>query len=344
MVKKRLSFSSENAKNTLKEGKATSKEDMLEMCPDDSSLYIAEVDGPTTPSRVDTSLTTKDVEPDFNEKQVKADPNCTSKSEEKEPDIPSGKPSHLCDHESPTSEQCNTMSSDAEVARRAQEEGLVKVVFPGQVTMEGSCRFVTDIIKLILYHRQQLPMTYDQLMRDQKKSQETIQDKDGVGQRSVKHADIDRRRQQKVLQDLEELMQQLEVLFSLSKVPRVLLLLGGTVVLPTEMFEINMEGLSLASGDHCLRVSACLRKLFRTIFVADFLLDAKPVRLMSTTVLVLAHRDCGLEWFRPKLQFKIPTRIKHKVIALSTKDGSGDQEWDDYVWFQAPVPIKGFSH
>lgn len=155
---------------------------------------------------------------------------------------------------------------------------------------------------------------------------------------------MDRRKQQKVLQDIEELMQQLEVLFSLGQVPRVLLLLGGSVVLPTEMFEINMEGLSLASGDQCLRVSTCLRKLFRTIFVADILSDAKPVRLMSTTVLVLAHKDCGADWFRPKLQFKVPTRIKNKVIALSTVGGSSGKEWEDYVWFQAPVQIKGLSH
>ncbi|XP_053731700.1 MAD2L1-binding protein-like [Synchiropus splendidus] len=343
MVKKRLSFSSENAKNAPKEGKATCKGDMLEMCLDDSSLCIAEVDGPTTPSRVDT----KDLEPDFHEKQPTGDQSCVNKNEEKEHTKPSEDlrtESCSCDHDLATSEQHNTMSSDVDVARRAQEEGLVKVVFPGQVTAEGSCRFVTDLIKLILYHRQQLPMTYEQLMHDQKKSQEGIQDKDRVGNKSVKPADIDRRRQQKVLQDLEELMQQLEVLFSLSRVPRVLLLLGGSVVLPTEMYEINMEGLSLASGDHCLRVSACLRKLFRTIFVADFLLDAKPVRLMSTTVLVLAHRDCGVEWFRPKLQFKVPTRVKNKVIALSTNDGSEDQEWDDYVWFQVPVPIKGIGH
>lgn len=148
------------------------------------------------------------------------------------------------------------------------------------------------------------------------------------------------------MQELEEVLQQLEVLYSLSRVPRVLLLLGGSVILPKELYEINMEALVVAGGDRCLRVSSCLRQLFRTLFVADLLSDARPVRLMPTTVLALAHRNCGAEWFRPKLQFKVPTRVKKQVISLSTDSRSHKEstpDWQDYVWFQAPMTIKGFN-
>uniref|UniRef100_A0A3B4T9Z2 MAD2L1 binding protein n=1 Tax=Seriola dumerili TaxID=41447 RepID=A0A3B4T9Z2_SERDU len=235
----------------------------------------------------------------------------------------------------------DTEDSDAEVVRRAQEEGCVNVVFPGTVTQEGCCRFVSEILKCILYQRQQLPMTYDQLVYSQKKQQASM---------PVKSADMDWRKCQQTLQELEEVLQQLEVLFSLSRVPRVLLLLGGSLILPKELYEINMEALVLAGGDQCLRVSSCLRQLFRTLFVADLLSDTRPVRLMSTTVLVLAHRDCGVGWFRPKLQFKVPARVKNKVIALSTDPSTFEEpraegsEWQDYVWFQAPMTIKGFSN
>lgn len=166
----------------------------------------------------------------------------------------------------------------------------------------------------------------------------------------VQSADIDWRKCQQTLQELEEVLQQLEVLFSLSKVPRVLLLMGGSPVLPKELYEINMEDLKLASGDQCLRVSSCLRQLFRTLFVADLLSDTRQVRLMPTTVLVLAHRDCGVSWFRPKLQFKVPTRVKNQIIALSTdpvvckEPRAEGSDWPDYVWFQAPMTIKGFSN
>ena len=161
--------------------------------------------------------------------------------------------------------------------------------------------------------------------------------------------DFNRRKCQRTVEDLEELLQHLELLFSLSLVPRVLLLLGGSPVLPQELYEINMEGLVLAAGDRSLRISSCLRQLFRTIFVSDLLSDARPIRLTATTVLVLAHRDCDVGWFRPKLDFKVPTRVKRQLIALSTDAGvcsspkKEESGCEDYIWFQAPVTIKGFS-
>ncbi|XP_041803087.1 MAD2L1-binding protein isoform X2 [Chelmon rostratus] len=243
----------------------------------------------------------------------------------------------------------NTECRDAEAVRRAQEEGHVSVVFPGTVTQEGCCRFVSEILKCVLYQRQQLPMTYDQLVYSQKKRQTSMQDKDIVSRRPAQAADMEWRKCQQTLQDLEEVLQQLEVLFSLSRVPRVLLLMGGCLILPKELYEINMEALVVAGGDQCLRVSSCLRQLFRTLFVADLLSDSKPVRLMPTTVLALAHRDCGVGWFRPKLQFKVPTRVKNQIIALSTDPSickeprAEGSDWQDYVWFQAPMTIKGFG-
>lgn len=170
-----------------------------------------------------------------------------------------------------------------------------------------------------------------------------------VKTRPVKSTDMDWRKCKQTLQEIEEVLQQLEVLFSLSRVPRVLLLMGGSLVLPKEMYEINMEALVQATGDECLRVSSCLRQLFRTVFVVDLLSDPRPVHLMPTTVLVLAHRDCGVGWFRPKMQFKVPTRVKNRVIALSTDLCSckelktNESDWQDYVWFQTPMTIKGFK-
>ncbi|KAM6997014.1 MAD2L1-binding protein [Tautogolabrus adspersus] len=243
----------------------------------------------------------------------------------------------------------DTEDSDAEVVRRAREEGHVNVVFPGPVSQDGCCRFVSEILKCILYQRQQLPMTYDQLVYSQKKLQASMQDKDLVSRRPAPSADMDWRKCQQTLQELEEVLQQLEVLFSLSRVPRVLLLLGGSLVLPKELYEINLENLEVAGGDQCLRVSSCLRQLFRTLFVADLLSDSKPVRLMPTTVLVLAHRDCGVGWFRPKLQFKVPTRVKNQLIVLSSDPDTcknlkaEESDWQDNVWFQAPLTIKGFG-
>ena len=75
----------------------------------------------------------------------------------------------------PSKQHNNTEASDAEVVRRAREEGLVSVVFPGTATQQGCCRFVSEILKCILYQRQQLPMTYDQLVYSQRKQQASVQ-------------------------------------------------------------------------------------------------------------------------------------------------------------------------
>ncbi|XP_044229176.1 MAD2L1-binding protein [Thunnus albacares] len=358
--------------NTAEEPNKTCKVLTLQIVSDDSNSYrlSAEIAGKLAPQAVNTGLKARNAIESIDASsehrlKLNANQNSVNSAEDKENTAMSSSSStpentqeedtsgqkSLQDSNLPASKQhSNTEDNDVEAMRRAQEEGRVNVVFPGTVTQEGCCRFVSEILKCILYQRQQLPMTYDQLVYSQKKQQASMQDKDVVSRRPVQSADMDWRKCQQTLQELEEVLQQLEVLFSLSKVPRVLLLMGGSIVLPKELYEINMEALILTAGDQCLRVSSCLRQLFRTLFVADLLSDTRPVRLMPTTVLVLAHRDCGVGWFRPKLQFKVPTRVKNQIIALSTDPSvcaetrAEGSDWQDYVWFQAPMTIKGFSN
>ncbi|MBW01972.1 MAD2L1-binding protein, partial [Eschrichtius robustus] len=40
---------------------------------------------------------------------------------------------------------------------------VVPVVFPGPVSQEGCCRFTCELLKHIMYQRQQLPLPYEQL-------------------------------------------------------------------------------------------------------------------------------------------------------------------------------------
>ncbi|CAB1453685.1 unnamed protein product [Pleuronectes platessa] len=361
-IKTRLRFSPDEDTSSTQEHDTTSEVPTLHRVPEDSHSYRASAEtaeqlsagAAHTPLHSDHERELKDVssenrlnsnEPRVNNTEEKE--NVAADIAQEEEENTSGQKG-LNDSSVTASKHSHTEHNDAEVARRAREQGYVSVVFPGTVTQDGCCRFVSEILKCILYQRQQLPMTYDQLVYSQKKQQASMQDKDTVIRRPVQTADMDGRKCQQTLQDLEELLQQLEVLFSLSRVPRVLLLMGGSLILPKELYEINLEGLVLAGGDHSLRVSSCLRQLFRTLFVADLLSDTRPVRLMPTTVLVLAHRDCGVGWFRPKLQFKVPTRVRNQIIALSTdpsKDtGAEGSDWQDYVWFQAPMMIKGFSN
>uniref|UniRef100_A0A9R1SSK6 MAD2L1 binding protein n=4 Tax=Cyprinus carpio TaxID=7962 RepID=A0A9R1SSK6_CYPCA len=234
---------------------------------------------------------------------------------------------------------------DEEIFRRARKEGRVNVVFPGRITQDGCCRFVCELLKCVLYQRQQMPMTYDQMVFLQKQQHNATQTEDMVNQRSAKTSQgLDWRRCQRTLQDLDEVLANLEALFSLSQVPRVLFMLGGSTILPTELYEVNMEAVAVGAGENCLRTSSCLRQLFRTLFVADLLSDAKSVRLMTTTVMALGHRDCGVTGFKPKVDFKVPTKVKRQVISIASDLEVQKSKTDlgDYIWFQAPVTVKGF--
>ncbi|XP_034753418.1 MAD2L1-binding protein isoform X1 [Etheostoma cragini] len=366
-IMRRLSFSSVS---TLEEPNKTCKVLTPQSVPDDSSLCrpSAEVAEQLSPQVANTCLKMTNVmklKEVSSEHVLSSTQNSVNNADKENTDVPSTTSTQGIDNtqEEDTSGQRSSQDSsgtaskqhrktedNSEVMKRARDEGRVNVVFPGTVTQEGCCRFVSEILKCILYQRQQLPMTYDQLVYSQKKQQASMQDKDVVSRRPVQSADMNWRKCQQTLQELEEVLQQLEVLFSLSRVPRVLLLMGGSLILPKELYEINMEALVLAGGDQCLRVSSCLRQLFHTLFVADLLFDSRPVCLMPTTVLALAHRDCGVGWFRPKLQFKVPTRVKNQIIALSTDPSTCKEQspqgsdWQDYVWFQAPMTIKGLGN
>ncbi|XP_056326815.1 MAD2L1-binding protein [Danio aesculapii] len=234
---------------------------------------------------------------------------------------------------------------DEEIFRRAREEGRVNVIFPGRITQDGCCRFVGELLKCVLYQRQQMPMTYDQMVFLQKQQHNASQDI--IKQRSAKTSGgLDWRRCQKMLQELDDVLAHLEALFSLSRVPRVLFLLGGSTVLPTELYEVNMEAVAVGAGENSLRTSTCLRQIFRTLFVADLLSDAKSVRLMTTTVLALGHRDCGVTGFKPRVDFKVPTKVKRQVISIASDLSLAAElpktDLEDYIWFQAPVTVKGF--
>uniref|UniRef100_A0A8B9HSK0 MAD2L1 binding protein n=1 Tax=Astyanax mexicanus TaxID=7994 RepID=A0A8B9HSK0_ASTMX len=264
-------------------------------------------------------------------------------------DLPLSESAPQEDAERRTMSGWQAAGDDEQIARRARDEGQVDVVFPGTVTQDGCCRFVCELLKCVLYQRQQLPMTYDQMVFFQKQQHASIQSEEAAVKKPVKTSGgLNWNKCQRTLQDLDDVLGNLEALFSLSRVPRVLFLLGGSVVLPTELYEVNMEALVSGGGERTLRTLACLRQLFRALFVADLLSDVKPVRLTGTTVMALAHRDCGVAWFKPKVNFRMPTKVKRRLISLSSDvsvSGAANppaREWDDYIWFQAPVTVKGF--
>ncbi|XP_053336618.1 MAD2L1-binding protein-like [Clarias gariepinus] len=256
---------------------------------------------------------------------------------------------HESDNRRESPQQSVFKRDDEEITGRAREEGHVDVIFPGPVTHYSCCIFICELLKSVLYQRQQLPMTYDQMVSFRMQQLATTQLEEGAVRNTIKSSeDLTWQRCERTLQELEEVLDHLEELFSLSYVPRVLFMLGGSVILPTEIYEINMEALVREGSVRSLRTSLCLQQMFHTLFLADLLSDVKPVRLMGTTVMALAHRNCGVEWFKPKVDFRLPTNVKRQMIVLASGgSGSGQMKADprirdDNIWFQTPVAIKGF--
>lgn len=222
----------------------------------------------------------------------------------------------------------------------------VSVVFPGAVSRESCCRFACELLKHVLYQRHQLPLPYEQLAYFCRRPSQ-------VGDMIKKPPSVDlaSKKCQQVLTDLEGMLQHLEVMFSLTLVPRVLILLGGSAVSPKELYELNLEGVCVGSTEKSLKTTSCVRKLFHSLFIADVFSELKALPAMGTVVMLQGHRDCGVEWFRPKLNYKVPTRGRKLTVNLSC-DGdisisasaasSMTSAWEDYVWFQAPVTLKGF--
>ncbi|KAM6128230.1 MAD2L1-binding protein-like [Pterocles gutturalis] len=235
---------------------------------------------------------------------------------------------------------------------RAQRSALpavcpsVSVVFPGAVSRESCCRFACELLKHVLHQRHQLPLPYEQLACFCRRAA-----RDGEVVKKPLSIYLARKKRQQVLTELEAVLQHLEVMFSLTLVPRVLILLGGNVMNPKELYELNLEGIREGSAEESLKTASCVRKLFHALFVADVFSELNTLPLTGTVVMLQGHRDCGVDWFRPKLNYQVPTRGR-KLTAHLSCDGdinlsaSPPQQttstWEDYIWFQAPVTLRGF--
>uniref|UniRef100_A0A8B9CP20 MAD2L1 binding protein n=1 Tax=Anser brachyrhynchus TaxID=132585 RepID=A0A8B9CP20_9AVES len=222
----------------------------------------------------------------------------------------------------------------------------VSVVFPGAVSRESCCRFACELLKHVLYQRHQLPLPYEQLAYFCRRPAQV-----GDVIKKPPSVDLASKKCQQVLMDLEGMLQHLEVMFSLTLVPRVLILLGGSAVSPKELYELNLEGVCVSSAEKSLKTTSCVRKLFHSLFIADVFSELKALPVMGTVVMLQGHRDCGVEWFRPKLNYKVPTRGRKLTVNLScdgdisisaSAPSSMTSAWEDYIWFQAPVTLKGF--
>lgn len=218
---------------------------------------------------------------------------------------------------------------------------LVPVVLPGPVSQEGCCQFTCELLKHIMYQRQQLPLPYEQLKYFYRKS--SPQAEDTARKKPRVTTEVSSRKCQQALAELESVLSHLEDFFARTPVPRVLILLGGNALSPKEFYELDLSRLAPFSVDQSLNTASCLRRLFRAIFLADAFSELQTPPLMGTIVMAQGHRDCGEDWFRPKLNYRVPSRGHKLTVTLSCgRPSIPTMTSEDYIWFQAPVTLKGF--
>ncbi|XP_006860562.1 PREDICTED: MAD2L1-binding protein [Chrysochloris asiatica] len=218
---------------------------------------------------------------------------------------------------------------------------MVPVVFPGPVSQEGCCRFTCELLKHVMYQRQQLPLPYEQIKHFYRKP--SPQAEDMVRKKPWTAAETSSKKCQQTLAELESVFSHLEGFFARTLVPRVLILLGGSSLSPKEFYELDLSRLAPGNMEQSLNTAACVRHLFRAIFMADAFSELQAPPLMGTIIMAQGHRDCGEDWFRPKLNYRVPSRGHKLTVTLSCgRLPIPTTTWEDYIWFQAPVTLKGF--
>ncbi len=194
---------------------------------------------------------------------------------------------------------------------------------------------------------------------------------------------LEHKRWAALIKSTEQLIENIDTLFCTCKVSHILIIFGATVISPKEVHHVIFTDHTNDSSTDDARLSTkhCQRQFMRAMITNNNLIDAKVLPLTSTHLMVFAHRDSGIEWFKPKATFRMPARGQHYTCEVECGSGktkeqnslgsTGDtpelssesssesvegdnpgtsssylsvselDEPDTHMWFQAPVLLKG---
>lgn len=239
------------------------------------------------------------------------------------------------------------------------KEVEIHVTFNEGVGQSINSRLLRGCIEYLLYQRQQLPIPYHELIKlveDQEKSCDGLEA--GVMERPLarRSFNTEYKKAKKVYEDAECLFDHINKLFLSTKVKAAMVLLGSTPVSPKEHYFVDFQNVKEGNtADSSARVcnSAC-RKLIRSLISNQELGSFKEISPTSMLVFIQVSRSSDIEWFRPKPTFKPPHRGQSCKISVRTTSYSEqmaasegdppDHSRDEWLWFQAPVIIRGYRH
>ncbi|XP_071491807.1 MAD2L1-binding protein-like [Diadema antillarum] len=200
----------------------------------------------------------------------------------------------------------------------------------GFITQTTKSRIVVEILKYILYHREQIPLPFDQLYFQYQRPEVCS---------SGNKKSLFKKRMCQVMKDFQEVFDNVDTLFQDTDVSDLIILLGSTWINPKEVFHIRFSNNKQVK--ETLTVKHCVRNVARSLITNGPLSDVSPPPITSLLCLAHAPRSYKPTWFKPKANFKVPSKGRQCRINVSCGMVHSSLAAEDHIWMQTPSGIKG---
>ncbi|XP_054759620.2 MAD2L1-binding protein-like [Lytechinus pictus] len=218
------------------------------------------------------------------------------------------------------------------MATKCEKESTCRISLNGFVTQNIKSRIVTEILKYLLYHREQIPLPFDQLYFQYQRPE--------INEADHKHT-LFKKRMTQLLKESQELFVNIDSLFQETDISHIIVLFGSTVISPKEVYHIRF--LNNEQTSQTLSVKHCVRSVARSLITSSPLGDSPLPPVTNMVLTAHAPRSCNPTWFKPKANFKVPKMGRHCNIDISCGMMHSRVSSEEHIWMQTPSGIKGLK-
>lgn len=145
----------------------------------------------------------------------------------------------------------------------------------------------------------------------------------------------------KLITSLEDVFKKLVETFEVCpEIRQILILLGGTVLSPKELYLITFPPYHPESNN--VSSKFCVRYFLRELICQDLVGKLKDIRVTNAIIMVKAPQDSGITWFLPKPNFTVPVRGEQFSFNLISKPNS-EVFNHDLTYDEHEVEISGIE-
>ncbi|KAL3873481.1 hypothetical protein ACJMK2_036591 [Sinanodonta woodiana] len=190
---------------------------------------------------------------------------------------------------------------------RKEDKSTINFCFDGGLMSNIRAALITELVKYILYERQQIPMPYESVKQELKQLENNIENREPGSKKKRLYSKLEMKKAEEVIHNTDEICIQLGNAFdTCPEIKSVLILIGATTASPKEIYMISLPPLNPEANN--VSYQSCIKTLFRQLITDDVFSCSKEISPTNVTVLLQAPRDSGIKWFLPKSMFKVPQR------------------------------------